>query len=305
MLHDDNGDDIFVYGSTDDLRDALATVIGRYSQYNLNQNYAKDGSLLAARTPIPRTFKTQEYEFYAQDSWKLRQNLTLSYGLRWSTSTPVYEAQGLQVAPVESLAGVFAKRVAGAAAGTPFNDSISIDLAGKVNNKPGYYKQDWNNFAPSFAIAWQPAFKSGILGKVLGDHQSTLRGGFRKSFDHLGGALAVGFDLNSTLGFRLSPSIAANTFNVSDRLGPVFTGLGQAVRGLPNLPVTPTLKFPLLTPADEDQRIESSLDDSITTPYNYNYNFSFGRDLGRGYSFEISYVGRNARNLSSPATSCI
>jgi Carboxypeptidase regulatory-like domain/TonB dependent receptor len=299
VLVSDAGDDIFanVGGSPDDLRDALSTVIGRYSQYNLNQNYAKSGSLLAAGTPIPRTFKTQEYEFYAQDSWKLKPNLTLSYGLRWSTSTPVYEANGFQVTPTQSLADVFARRVAGAAAGTPFNDSISIDLAGKANNKPGYYRQDWNNFAPSVAVAWQPTFKHGILGAILGDNKSTLRGGFRKSFDHLGGALAVGFDLNSTLGFRLSPSIAANTFNVSDRLGPLFTGPGQSIRGLPLLPTTPTLNFPLTTPADEDQRIESSLDDSITTPYNYNYNFSWGRDLGKGYSIEVSYVGRNARSL--------
>lgn len=299
LISDDNGDPIFanVGSASDDLRDALATVIGRYSQYNLNQNYAKDGSLLPAGTPIPRTFKTQEYEFYAQDSWKLRQNLTLSYGLRWSTSTPVYEAKGLQVAPVQNLGDIFAKRVAGANNGTPFNDSLQIDLAGKVNNKPGYYKQDWNNFAPSVAIAWQPAFKKGILGALLGDHRSTLRGGIRKSFDHIGGALAVGFDLNSTLGFRLSPSIAANHFNVSDRLGPPFTGFGQQVRGLQDLPVTPTLHFPLLTPADEDQRIESSLDASLTTPYNYNYNFSWGRDLGRGISLEVSYVGRRARNL--------
>ncbi|MGH9874473.1 MAG: carboxypeptidase regulatory-like domain-containing protein, partial [Pyrinomonadaceae bacterium] len=299
LINDDFGDPIFgnVGGSADDLRDALATVIGRYSQYNINQNYAKDGSLLAAGTPIPRTFKTQEFEFYGQDSWRLRPNLTLSYGLRWSTSTPVYESHGLQVAPTVSLGDIFNSRVAGANAGTPFNDLIKIDLAGKVNNKPGYYKQDWNNFAPSVAVAWQPAFKHGIFGALFGDHKSTVRGGLRKSFDHLGGALAVGFDLNSTLGYRLSPSIAANTFNVSDRLGPLFTGLGQAVRGLPGLPLTPTLTFPLVTPADEDQRIESSLDSSITTPSNYNYNASWGRDLGKGYSFEISYVGRRAKNL--------
>ena len=299
LLTDDFGDPIFanVGGSPDDLRDALATVIGRFSQYNINQNYAKSGSLLPVGTPIPRTFKTQEYEFYAQDSWRLRPNLTLSYGLRWSTSTPVYESHGLQVAPTVSLGDIFNSRVAGAAAGTPFNDLIKIDLAGKVNKKPGYYKQDWNNFAPSVAVAWQPAFKHGVFGALFGDHKSTIRGGLRKSFDHLGGALAVGFDLNSTLGYRLSPSIAANTFNVSDRLGPLFTGPGQNVRILPGLPITPTLTFPLITPADEDQRIESSLDSSITTPSNYNYNVSWGRDLGKGYSIEFSYVGRRAKNL--------
>jgi hypothetical protein len=57
------------------------------------------------------------------------------------------------------------------------------------------------------------------------------------------------------------------------------------------------LSFPLTVPADEDQRIETSLDAGITTPYNYSVNLSYGRELGRGLSFEASYVGRFARKL--------
>jgi len=30
--------------------------------------------------------------------------------------------------------------------------------------------------------------------------------------------------------------------------------------------------------ADEDQRIEQSLDDTLTTPKNYSWNFSIGRE---------------------------
>jgi hypothetical protein len=55
--------------------------------------------------------------------------------------------------------------------------------------------------------------------------------------------------------------------------------------------------FPLTVPADEDQRIETSLDQGITTPYNYSFNFSYGRELGRGLSVEASYVGRFARKI--------
>jgi hypothetical protein len=57
------------------------------------------------------------------------------------------------------------------------------------------------------------------------------------------------------------------------------------------------LQFPLTVPADEDQRIEVSLDQGITTPYNYSFNFSYGREIGKGLSFEASYVGRWARNI--------
>jgi hypothetical protein len=288
-----------VGGASDDLRDALATVIGRYSQYSANLNYDKDGSLLPAGKGIDRNFKTQEYDLYAQDSWRIRPNLNVTYGLRWSTSTPVYEKNGFQVKPVQSLGKFFDRRVAGALAGKPVNDLLQIDLAGKANNKSGFYDQDWNNFAPSVAVAWSPNFKNGFLKKVFGENKSTFRGGFRKVYDRLGGALAVSFDGQAILGFKSSSQISANTFTVSDAagFGPLFTGLNQNVRALPLLTINPNLKFPLQHPADEDQRIESGLDDSIITPHNYAFNFSYGRDLGKGFSFEASYVGRLGRNL--------
>src|SRR5262245_534260 len=284
---------------SDDLRDALASVIGRYSQYSANLNYAKDGSLLPLGTGIKRNFRTQEYDFYGQDTWRVRPNLTLNYGLRWSTSTPVYEANGFQVKPVQSLGDFFERRVAGAKAGTPVNDLIQIDLAGKGNNKSGFYDQDWNNFAPSVAVAWSPNFKNGFLKKIFGENKSTFRGGFRKVFDRLGGALAVSFDGQAILGFSSSSEISANTFTVSDaaRLGPLFTGLNQNVRTLPLLTINQSLKFPLQHPADEAQRIESGLHDSIITPHSYAFNFSYGRDNGKGFSVDASYVGRIGRKL--------
>src|SRR5215213_9318407 len=97
-------------------------------------------------------------------------------------------------------------------------------------------------------------------------------------------------------------NINANTFDVVEgELGPLFTGFNPNVRSLPfpgsAAPIPTTLQFPLTVPSDEDQRIEVSLDQGITTPYNYSFNFSYGREIGKGLSFEASYVGRWARNL--------
>lgn len=301
VLTDDNGNSIFsnvASGSATDLRDALTAVIGRFSQYGVNLQYGKDGSLLGPGTGIKRDFATQEYELYGQDSWRIKSNLTLTYGLRWSTSTPVYESNGLQVKPTTSLSDFFANRVQGAFNGRPFNDLLSVDLAGKANDRSGYYKQDFNNFAPSIGVSWSPNFKEGFLKTLFGGpNKSTFRGGFRMTYDRIGSALAVAFDLNSTLGFSSARSIAANTYNVSTNLGPLFTGFGQNYRTLPGISIANRLQFPLQTPADEDQRIEQSLDDRLTTPYNYSFNFSYARDLGKGYTFETSYVGRIGRNL--------
>ncbi len=285
-------------GSRIDLRDALTAVIGRYSQYSSNLNYDRSGKLIPSGQGIPRVFKTQEYEFYGQDSWRVRSNLTLTYGVRYSTSTPVYEANGVQVKPTQSLGAFFDSRVAGANQGKPNNGLITVDIAGKVNERKGYYDQDWNNFAPAVAVAWSPNPKNRFLKAVFGDgNKSTIRGGFRMTHDRIGSALAVAFDLNSSLGYTSASTISANTFNVGSALGPLFTGYNPNVRGLPGLTLPSSIKFPLTEPADEAERIQSSLDDTLTTPVNYSFNVSYGRDLGKGFSFELSYVGRLARDL--------
>ena len=284
-------------GAETDLRDALSSVIGRFSQFAANLVYDKSGKLQPSGTPTLRTFATEEYEVYGQDSWRIKPNLTLTYGLRWGTSTPVYETQGIQVKPTTSLGAYFEQRKASALNGVPFNAPITFGLAGKANNADGYYKQDWNNFAPSLAFAWSPDLGDNFLGKVFGRKgKGVLRGGWRLTYDRIGSQLAVNFDLNSVLGFTGSQGNSANTFNVSDRLGPLFTGPNPNVRGNVGTIAT-SLTFPLTIAANEDQRIEQSLDDTLTTPNNYSFNLSWGRELGKGLTFEASYVGRFAHKL--------
>jgi carboxypeptidase family protein len=291
------------FESGNDLRDALASVIGRYSQYSANLVYDGSGQLQPAGTPTDRSFATQEYETYFQDSWRMTPNLTLNYGVRWSTSTPVYERNGLQVVPNVSLTDYFNRRVESSNSGVPFTDPITFVLGGKANNAPGYYKQDWNNFAPSVAVAWSPDFGDNTFGKIFGRNgKSVIRGGFRMTYDRIGSQLAVNFDLNNLAGFTSARNINANTFDVIDgELGPQFTGFNPDVRSLPFPgapgPIPTSLQFPLTVPSDEDQRIEVSLDQGITTPYNYSFNFSYARELGKGMTVEASYVGRFARNL--------
>jgi hypothetical protein len=291
------------FASENDLRDALASVIGRYSQYSANLVYDASGQLQPVGTATDRSFATEEYETYFQDSWRVRPNFTLNYGIRWSTSTPVYERNGLQVVPNVNLTDYFNQRVASSNAGVPFTDPITFVLGGKANNAPGYYEQDWNNWAPSVAFAWSPEFGDNLFGKVFGRNgKSVIRGGFRMTYDRIGSALAVNFDLNNLAGFTSARNINANTFDVVDgELGPLFGGFNPDVRTLPfpgsTGPIPPTLNFPLTVASDEDQRIETSLDQGITTPYNYSFNFSYGRELGKGLAFEASYVGRFARKL--------
>ena len=134
-----------------------------------------------------------------------------------------------------------------------------------------------------------------------------LRGGYRMTYDRIGSQLAVTFDLNTSLGFTAAPGVSANTFNVSDRLAPLFAGANPQVRALllaQGIAVPGSIAFPLTEPADEDQRIQQSLDDTLTTPYNHSVNFSYGRDIGHGFSIEGVMWGASPGICWRRATSC-
>lgn len=285
------------------VQNALSALIGRFSQYSGQYNYDLQGNIVAAGTPTVRNFATEEYDVYAQDIWKPFRSLTLTLGLRYGLSRPVYEKDGYQVAPTVSLSDFFSQRVNGSANGVPYNGLINFDYAGPKYKKQGFYKLDKNNFQPRIAAAWSPDFEKGFLRTVFGGQStSTFRGGFAITNDHFGEQLAVNFDQLSTLGFTTQNTIAANTYNTSSSPAPRFTGFNQPIRSLPGLSA-PNRFMTDVSPAclngteDCPQRIESSLDSAIVTPVHYSWNVSYGRQLPKGVYVEASYVGRAARNL--------
>jgi hypothetical protein len=190
------------------------------------------------------------------------------------------------------------KRFEAATRGQNFDEPLTVDLAGPKHDAPGFYPLDKNNFQPRVAVAWSPAFKSGFLADLFGrEKQSTFRGGFGITNDYFGQSLAVNFDGNNTLGFNPSTTPSANTFNVTDRPGPLITSLGMSIRGLPGITVPANVTFPQTQPQDFQRRIEGSLDTNLVSPINYSFNATYGRQFGKGIYVEASYIGRLARNL--------
>ena len=276
---------------------AMAAALGRFTQYSINVVYDKSGQALPVGTPSERSLATEEYEVYGQDIWKIRPNLTLTYGLRYSLNTPVYERQGFQLVPNVNLGQFLERRLAGAAAGTPLNDLISFDLGGKANNRPGFYEMDKNNLAPLVAVAWSPDFGDNAFGRLFGRNgRSVLRGGFRMVYDRVGSQIAVSSESENSFGFASSATNGANATNATTRLGPLVT-LNPDVRSFPRITAPRALTFPLTLPADETDRILAGIDQSIISPVHYTWNASYGRELPFGLSVEASYVGRAARNL--------
>jgi hypothetical protein len=278
--------------------DTSIVLWGILTQGNARYNYRTDGSILAEGAPVHRRYASNEFEFYAQDTWRFKSNLTFTYGVRWSVYSPPWETGGQQVAPRPGFGEWFELRRQAMLAGRGSNSvqRISFDLAGPVNGGKGFYDWDLNNFSPRASVAWTPRFSDGVLGWITGNGKMVLRGGYSLIFDRIGQALATSFDSGGSFGMstQLTSPFGGCDEGYSNPC-PRFTAFNQ-VPGPPLIQPAPPGGFPA-TPPFGLFAITNSIDDSNVTPYAHSVNFTIGRELPWNLSFEASYVGRFGRKL--------
>src|SRR4029079_5655473 len=267
------------------IQNASSALLGRLTSWNARLTYDKEGNLQPAGTPTEGEFATEEYEWYGQDVWKIGTTRTLTYGLRYSLSRPIYETNGYETKPNIALSDYFQRRIDASLHGQNYFEPLQMDLSGSANNRSSMYPWDKNNFQPRVGIAWSPNFKSGFMHSILGDTgKSVIRGGFAMTNDFLGQQLATRFDQLNSLGFLSTLNSPFSFCNTTSHPCPLFTGFNQPVRTFPL--VSPEIKdnlaFPRQRPADMALVIETSLDERIKSPTNYMWNFTFERELSKG-----------------------
>ncbi len=279
---------------------AMMTVLGILSQGTANYNYDKTGKALPLGAPVLRLYGANEYEWYVQDSWKLKPNLTVTLGVRHSLYSPPWELRGNQVAPNVSLGKWFDQRGGNMQKGIPSNQMprISFDLAGPANGgKRGYYEFDKNNFAPRLAITYSPGWNEGWRKWLSGGPgRTSIRAGYSIVYDRVGAGLANTFDTTGAFGMStrlVNPSSSLRTYDPDPaKMAPRFTNLAT----LPALIIQPAPPggFPA-TPRQGLFAITNAIDDTLRTPYSQMIAFSIQRQLPREFSLEVGYVGRLSR----------
>jgi hypothetical protein len=277
-------------------------LMGIVSEINAAYNYDKDGSLLPLNSAVKRHWAANEYEFYVQDAFKAKPNFTLTLGLRYSLFSPPWETTGTQVAPNIGLGDWFGQRGDNMLNGIGSNQDpvITMGLAGPANGKEGFYKWDYKNFGPRVAFAYSPNASSGLLGSLFGTGGKTsIRGGFGMVYDRVGAGLLSTFDQFGSFGLSTSltntviPSVATAP-RVSDLNSvPTTDQNGEVI-----FPAAPPGGFPFTPPNQEGGlAINWGLDNSIKTPYSYTVDLSVARQFSKGFSIEVSYVGRYSHRL--------
>jgi len=150
--------------------------------------------------------------FFAQDDWKIRPNLTLNLGLRWSYETPRHEAAGDTTSfqpnvPNSGASGQLGALVFGGVG--PGRDGNKGETWAST-----YYK----DFEPRIGFAWNPDFNRKLV----------VRGNYGIFYGPL---VDADYGQGTTAGFTIVP----NVFTADPMNGPLLDA------GLPALPTTPNL----------------------------------------------------------------
>jgi len=308
-------------------------LFGMVSDIVGNYNYDKAGNVLSPGVPVKRKYGLNWYEFYGQDAYRLKPNLTITYGLRWSLFPPPWEVNGFQASPAcvasvnpglgcpagsGNLGSQFAQNVANMRQGIGYSGTplVSFILGGAANNGPGFYHFEKSDISPRISFAYSPRPESNWLRKLTGDNDKTvIRGGFSRMYDRPGMELLSTFDANAPGGLAATvqnPCCSPSYFPFPGQGGVPGSNYDNAA-GVPritNINQIPTVNqygdvffepapagaFPQ-TPPPFGQAITWGVDQSLKTPYSWAADFSVGRELPQHFSLQLSYVGRFGRHL--------
>jgi hypothetical protein len=129
---------------------------------------AASGNLLTLGEPGRSNVHLRFYQwnFFFQDEWRVRRNLSISYGLRYEYNTPVREVNRLIEETFDS----------------PDLDTVP-GLRRFIAGRERIYDPDYNNFAPRLGVA----YARNIFGRSLGD--TVVRAGYGLYYDQIVGAV--------------------------------------------------------------------------------------------------------------------
>ena len=236
----------------------------------------------------------QEGGFFLQDQWRMRPNLTLNLGLRYSLQLP-FTAQNnsYSTTSMEDVCGP-----SGIDQSTGFCNLFQPGvMPGKAVSqfynlpKGEYaYKTDTNNFAPNLGIAWTPSRRDGFLGSLMSD-EFVVRAGWSRAFSRNGMNDFTG-QYNSNPGVVIAASRTQGLNNIIEPGGTAPILFRQDTRLAP-----PAFAETPVYPMTDTQTSDINLfDPNIVIPYADSWTAGVQRKLTTNIALEVRYVGTRSDN---------
>ncbi len=258
------------------------TTGGLYSTGNAGANF-----LLG----IPRTYaqsggdiinaRAQGYYSYFQDQYRMRPNMTLTFGTGWSIDTPLVDIYHANHSMIAFRPGQQSTVFTNSPVGYVFQGDAGVHASGETK---------YGHFGPRIGLAWSP----GSSGKW------SIRGGYGIYFNR---SLE-----EQSLQFILSPPYGVSSGGVADAstganpLVPSFAAPFVDVAGRGSIPN----KFP--APSNPPSNVDfnalgafplsiSVVDPNYSVPYSQNFNVTLERQLPGSALLSLAYVGALGRKL--------
>jgi hypothetical protein len=244
---------------------------------------------------IPYYYRWNEGALFIQNDWKVRPNLTLNMGVRYSLQLPRTEKNNLQGTFVPQLAQSFPLTTPITLPGGQVISSILVppfQYAGRGGASKYLVPIERYDFEPRFGFAWSPNW--------IGGNRFVIRGGYGLSH-----APITGNNRLPNPDFGGTNNVSTTTTGSS---GAVDTTSAVRLSSNPpalNLALTPAtaLKIP-----DNGLIYQQSLaipgfavaSNSGHIPYVQNWNLSLSYELFRNTIVEAAYVGAKGTHLYMP-----
>jgi Carboxypeptidase regulatory-like domain len=247
---------------------------------------------------------TSVYPF-AQDSWKIRPNLTLNYGLRWELDTPPTDIAGhvetFRPGQNSTVYPCALSPLSQTYFGVNSSDCNAVGVQptglvvpGDPGVPPGMTTTYYKAFAPRIGIAWSPgnSGKTSIRagwGMFYNPIEELVMAQFGAEPPFGGSSALYETYFNTPFVYQDGSSIAPNPFN----------GVLTPVKGQP---VDYSLFRPIL--------LYGEFQPHLRTQYTAQYNLTIQRELSRDLMLQVGYVGSQGHrllaahdiNASTPAT---
>jgi hypothetical protein len=267
LLRDNNGQLITTAGlggTFNNFAGFLFGLVGNQAQtqfFNQNQERVDNNF---------RGFRVREFDMYFQDTWRIRPNFTINYGVRYEVKGVPYEVNGLLSTLVDQDPSGFLPK-----------GGFLFQQVGKnaPNERLQLYDDDFNNVAPRIGFAWDP-FKTG---------KTSIRGGYGIFYDRVFGNLFTNARGNLPFEFGFTDFPATRSFDEA------------LVQNIPRPATVMTRSNALtddeLSPVIFPQRGNNSFQKEFRNPYTQNFSLGIQRQVLSDLVVELDYVGVKGTKL--------
>ncbi|MGB9605143.1 MAG: TonB-dependent receptor domain-containing protein, partial [Bryobacteraceae bacterium] len=254
------------------LEQAIVELAGIVAQ--VNQGYQAD---LKNDVFIPDLFtlgtRTKQYNFYFQDEWRLRRNLTMTYGVRWELNLPPSDGAERVYVPDKPIDG-------------------SQGLVTFVRAKRWFQRKNATALAPRVGLAWSPRSNTvfrlgyGLAFDTISSFQVTAIGG-----------KVPGSFLQCTVRVQDSAALSAPCGDVPNDVR--LSQLLQVFKPF-RLPAPSARPSSQLAPQPKPLGVAPNVgafDQNLKVPTVHEWSLTIQRELPRGLIGQIGYIGKRGMRL--------